>query len=210
MGEGSGGRESVPTEIVQGDYAAIYPGVRWLRVEAKGGANKPGPEWLKEARLPLKLSTGLVLRRPMPVPPDAIEEFARDLDGDKTPSQLAEWVVARRHLASEKSVQRQRLDESRFSPTLPQQFLASVFLDTCSLGLTPSNLRLAERILEVLHKSGYPPIMAYYLVQIAHDLPRPTCCGLCAEADIENACKALRGVMATGAATPCPVGSRPL
>jgi hypothetical protein len=191
----SGGKHTVPLELVLDEYSVVYRIAEWLsKQEWPERSEEALSLALKQLRVPREVAGGI--ERPIPSPicfarplkrKDAITKLQRKtrpwkLDPRVSTLSLTRGIVGVRLgytdervadvIRQEQELKRNDQSISRALSSDRQCVLASVFLDICSLSTQPQRLSLLHLIMDTLLHSRYDAKKAYYLAQKGHCLRR--------------------------------------
>ncbi len=162
--------EGIPHELVADEYAVVLRAVQWAKKELKAQPADVDGAWLLDISVPFKVREEICIHRQFPCPPERAEQIVEKLIDERSSHVAHELTGLRLAEISESTVKKANAaaaeDRLRKKRTTAQRFLASVFLDFCSYSDQRSDMQVMCKILDELARSGYPPILLYYLVQV--------------------------------------------
>lgn len=163
-----GKKESVEREIVEDEYLVMCDVVQFL--EDAGGV---GDEVV--CQLHISECELHPFHRAVPCPPEEMGSLQIQIDSGTKCEVVARDLVVKRLPISESTVKNavNPRKSRRYDTSAEQRFLVSLFLDACSHPASDEQLAKQVVLLDTLVATGYPAIAVYYLVQRAHEVPRP-------------------------------------
>lgn len=189
----------IPPELVADERCVMLDMAQVICDECPEEDRHAIRKWLDSVEIPTTVDGCSSLTRSFPGPVQSLDSIARLLVGLRDPpASIAHEIVSRRlsviRVETARKAPRVASKLDREQPrSRSQRVLASVLLDLCSYPPNAERLTLVARALDALCSSGYPPRMLYYLVQLAHKIPKEISIRLPPEQDIESLCAAVAG-----------------